>query len=433
MRSWNFTRLRRTHTPFAILDTLVFVLFVICMAMPSASHAAFPGANGRIAFQRNLPAGDDEIFSVESDGNDVQQLTTTPKSAQPHWSADGLKITFHWTPDGNFAQIYTMNADGSGRTNLSNNAFMDINGTYSPDGTKVLFQSLRNGNGWDIYVMNADGSSPVRLTTYSGTDDSPTWSPDGTKIAFIRHFSDGDIWIMDADGNNQNPITSDSADDGYPNWSPDGSRIAFTSINRNGDGDSEIYTLKTDGTDVQQVTQNTDFDAYPAWSPDGTQIAFTSTRDVNSEIYTMNADGSNQVNITNNPGQEDFLPDWQPMPSSIQYSFTGFFQPIDNDQPNAAKAGQSIPIKWRLTDGNGVPIADPSSFVSVTSSPTSGSCSGIPDGIETYAGSSGLQYLGDGYWQFNWKTPKSYAGQCRTMTLNLNDGGTDRTATFIFK
>jgi hypothetical protein len=34
--------------------------------------------------------------------------------------------------------------------------------------------------------------------------------------------------------------------------------------------------------------------------------------------------------------------------------------------------------------------------------------------------------------QFNWKTPKNYAGQCRTMTLNLSDG-TTHTASFTFK
>lgn len=117
----------------------------------------------------------------------------------------------------------------------------------------------------------------------------------------------------------------------------------------------------------------------------------------------------------------------------VQYSFSGFFQPIDNNMPNSAKAGQTIPIKWRLTDANGVLISDPNSFVSVSSTATPGSCGGSTDAIETYAGSSGLQYLGDGYWQFNWKTPKSYAGQCRTMSLNLNDGASGRTAAFIFK
>src|SRR6476661_1837688 len=60
----------------------------------------------------------------------------------------------------------------------------------------------------------------------------------------------------------------------------------------------------------------------------------------------------------------------------IQYIFSGFFQPIDNTQPNSANAGRTIPVKWRLTDANGAPISDPNSFISVSSSATSGGCGG---------------------------------------------------------
>jgi len=116
-----------------------------------------------------------------------------------------------------------------------------------------------------------------------------------------------------------------------------------------------------------------------------------------------------------------------------RYTFSGFQQPIDNGVPNTANAGQTIPVKWRLTDiSTGAPISDPGSFVSVTSSPSPNTCGGTADAIETYSGQSGLQYLGDGNWQFNWKTPKDYAGQCRTMSLNLSDGTTG-TAAFVFK
>jgi hypothetical protein len=91
-----------------------------------------------------------------------------------------------------------------------------------------------------------------------------------------------------------------------------------------------------------------------------------------------------------------------------------------------------VPVKWSLFDASVQPITDLSSFVSVTSAGNA-ACSGQPvDAIETYVGSSGLQYLGDGVWQFNWKTAKSYAGQCREMTLTLSDGST-HTAQFRFK
>lgn len=121
--------------------------------------------------------------------------------------------------------------------------------------------------------------------------------------------------------------------------------------------------------------------------------------------------------------------------AAAAYLFTGFFSPIDNlPTVNSAQAGQAIPVKWRLTDVYGNPISDPSSFVSLTS--TSATCSGWTTGsadtIETYTGNSGLQYLGNGYWQYNWKTPKSYASSCRVMKLTLLDGSIHTAAlTFV--
>ena len=128
----------------------------------------------------------------------------------------------------------------------------------------------------------------------------------------------------------------------------------------------------------------------------------------------------------------------------VVYKFSGFFSPVDNlPAVNDAKAGQAIPIKWRITDANDVPITDPTSFVNVmvASLPCSAGTTG--DAVEEYAaGESGLQNLGNGYWQFNWKSPKSYANSCKTMKLSLDDtvGMTDaqlaevgRTTEFKFR
>lgn len=114
------------------------------------------------------------------------------------------------------------------------------------------------------------------------------------------------------------------------------------------------------------------------------------------------------------------------------FAFTGFYRPIDN-QPvvNSAKAGSTVPVKWRITDLDGTPIADPASFKSLTSV-TCEPLTGDPANKLDSAGRSGLQYFGDGYWQFNWTTVKSYAGQCRVMILTLADGST-HTAYFKFK
>jgi hypothetical protein len=119
-------------------------------------------------------------------------------------------------------------------------------------------------------------------------------------------------------------------------------------------------------------------------------------------------------------------------PSAL-YGWEGFFQPIDNTLLNTANAGQTIPVKWRITLG-GVAVSDPNSFVALTSRlvPCNDLAALATDDIETYSTNSGLLYLGNGNWHFNWQTPKSYANQCRVMTLTLNDGST-HDADFKFK
>src|SRR5690606_4372344 len=115
---------------------------------------------------------------------------------------------------------------------------------------------------------------------------------------------------------------------------------------------------------------------------------------------------------------------------TVTYGFTGFAAPILD--LNDVKAGQSVPVKWNLTDASGAPISDPSSFESLTSRPVG--CEQAPgdDVVEPAAGASGLQYLDLGDWQYNWKTSKSYAGTCREMVLTLADGTTHR-AVFQFR
>ena len=58
-----------------------------------------------------------------------------------------------------------------------------------------------------------------------------------------------------------------------------------------------------------------------------------------------------------------------------------------------------------------------------------------PDLIEEYAtGNSGLQNLGNGYYQWNWKSPTTYVNSCKTLKLDLGEGsGYEHTALFQFK
>jgi TolB protein len=113
---------------------------------------------------------------------------------------------FENIPGGDYAgEIYVMNADGTGQTNISNNPAFDHGPSWSPDGTKIIFASDRDAiTNRDLYVMNADGSNPTRLTNDPEDETWPSWSPDGTKIAFTRN---GQIYVMNADGSEQTNIS----------------------------------------------------------------------------------------------------------------------------------------------------------------------------------------------------------------------------------
>jgi hypothetical protein len=117
---------------------------------------------------------------------------------------------------------------------------------------------------------------------------------------------------------------------------------------------------------------------------------------------------------------------------TVVYDFSGFADPISNDQVNVVRAGATVPLAWRLLDAAGTPIVGLTD-VSVTVSPlqcdAAVTVTQLPD--EDAAGRSGLQDLGDGEYQFNWKTPKTYAGSCMTLHLDLGEGST-RTALFSF-
>ncbi len=146
------------------------------------------------------------------------------------WSPDGSRITFFSYGDGNKWQIYVVNADGSGLTNLTNSPGDEdaLASALSPDGSRIAFSSARDGN-YEIYVMNADGSVLTNLTNNPGNDGALGhqglgylgWSPDGSRISF---FSDRDgnaeIYVMNADGSGQTNLTNNSGEDYDPVWSP---------------------------------------------------------------------------------------------------------------------------------------------------------------------------------------------------------------------
>jgi TolB protein len=265
---------------------------------------------GLISFDSNRE-GAWGIYVINADGTGkVNLVTLSPGNGDEYsaWSPDGQKIAFHSYRSGTTSDIFTINADSTGLSRLTNNPAYEKKPTWSPDGKQIAFLSSENGDPpFEIYLMNVDGSGLKRLTGNVQGMTSPSWSPDGSRIAFDSYSGDNlEVFVINADRSNLVQLTRNSAS-GEPTWSPDGERIAFVSARNGG---AEIYVMNADGSGVKQITKNsTSYE--PAWSPDGNFITFTSERSGNPEIYIMKANGGDVIQLTDDPA-DDYAPRWAP-------------------------------------------------------------------------------------------------------------------------
>jgi len=126
----------------------------------------------KIAFNSDRGGGAQDIYVMNADGSGMTRLSDDPaEDARPDWSPDGTKIAFDTNRDGPF-RIYTMNADGGGQTRVTQIG-LDIEPAWSPDGSKIVYTS----GGAEVFVMNPDGSGRTNLSQDPALDGQPDWQP----------------------------------------------------------------------------------------------------------------------------------------------------------------------------------------------------------------------------------------------------------------
>src|SRR5438128_882713 len=112
---------------------------------------------------------DDNIYTIRSDGTDKTYLTNDngpgTVNTGASWSADGSKIVYEHQAPGERAAIWSMNADGSGKRQLTFGSITGSSPVFSADGNAILFTGVGSGGGPEIWTMNADGSQLHALTS----------------------------------------------------------------------------------------------------------------------------------------------------------------------------------------------------------------------------------------------------------------------------
>lgn len=110
-------------------------------------------------------------------------------TAMPDWAPDGRRLAYMRWPNVTDvsafgeAEIWATTPSGRARQ-LTRNAVSDSSPAWSPDGQKIAF--IRGGDDllWprkdspaDVYLMNADGTGVTRLTHDQVGEGSPAWQP----------------------------------------------------------------------------------------------------------------------------------------------------------------------------------------------------------------------------------------------------------------
>jgi tol-pal system beta propeller repeat protein TolB len=268
---------------------------LIPSALPNPGNSA--DLQGKIVFTCYIQQID-QICLMNADGSGRKQLTSfDATSFYASLSPDGEIIYFVSRKDGAF-EIYSMNLKGKDVERLTRGIGTVYAPELSPTGERIVFTN--NGNG--IWVMRPDGGNPHAITTRDDID--PTWSPDGSMIAFASSRSGKrQLYVMEKNGSDIRQITDLNDMGGRSTWSPDGKWLAFY---RGPAGDHNIYIVNVETGEVNRLTNGGD-NLGPSWSPYGNWIAFTSFRDGNNEIYVIHPDGTGLTRLTNSP-----VSDWQP-------------------------------------------------------------------------------------------------------------------------
>lgn len=211
--------------------------------------------------------------------------STTPRKTlgivRPVISPDGSQIAFAAVGD-----IYVMPTAGGAPVNLTKDAALDTDPSWSPDGGSLVYSSDKGSPHLQLWVRDMKSGQSRKVTSITTQPQGASFSPDGKKIVF---FNVDGMWrvaemsILDLASGQVTKIHDSLPQPGTPTWSPDGKRIALAGIApmtvRFREGTNQVQTISANGGDdkwyapIPMLSIDSRGGCGPVWSPDGTKMA----------------------------------------------------------------------------------------------------------------------------------------------------------------
>jgi Tol biopolymer transport system component len=205
--------------------------------------------NGKIIFS-SLMTGNDEIWSINADGSGKQQLTNDPADDRvPVVSSDGNWIFFASNRTGE-VQVWRMNADGSNQMQTTRKE-----GGWplfvSPDGRWIYYHHGLQKTLWRASAAGGAEESVINKKKYRFAI-----SPDGSMAAFPEKQDDQDVLMIVSLADGRTVRTFGYADRGGRlvelKFSPDGKDLAYILASENSEN-KVLWFQPLDGATPRQI------------------------------------------------------------------------------------------------------------------------------------------------------------------------------------
>jgi hypothetical protein len=230
----------------------------------------------RIAFLRSV-GGETHLFSINEDGSDVKQITSTipvagfkQEELEYAWANNGSKLYY-----ANFSRLYAINADGTGNQLIyettDGNSITEI--AINPTNALVALKT-NNNSGYNARIVvvdtDLDLEQEVVAEGFSGAFGGLDFSIDGTKVLYTRDVSgsensqyrqlDSRIFEYSLVTNTSVEISTNKTagtNDTDPKYSPDDGAVIFTNASNDGVSEKRIYrVLQNQASSVELMFTN---------------------------------------------------------------------------------------------------------------------------------------------------------------------------------